>query len=111
MDVPLRNLPASPESGVIVLTVSPFPEDYRSLRDIFAQSKSRIYRSDCRAEAIRILQQGAISVVICECELPDGNWKDLLADTRCMQDEPLLIVGTRLADDRLWAEVLNLGGY
>jgi len=24
---------------------------------------------------------------------------------------PLLIVASRLADERLWAEVLNLGGY
>jgi len=50
-------------------------------------------------------------VVISDCLLPDGRWNDLLLDLRRQAVEPLLIVASRLADDRLWAEVLNLGGY
>ncbi len=44
-------------------------------------------------------------VVICESSLPDGDWKDLLDKT------PRLIVTSPAADEALWAEVLNLGGY
>jgi hypothetical protein len=43
--------------------------------------------------------------VICERSLPDGEWKDLLGKT------PRLIVTSYAADESLWAEVLNLGGY
>jgi len=44
-------------------------------------------------------------VVICERSLPDGDGKDLLGKT------PRLIVTSDAADEALWAEVLNLGGY
>jgi DNA-binding response OmpR family regulator len=51
------------------------------------------------------LSDGASPVVICERSLSDGDWKDLLDKT------PRLIVTSRVADEALWAEVLNLGGY
>jgi FixJ family two-component response regulator len=44
-------------------------------------------------------------VVICERSLADGDWKDLLGKTA------RLIVTSHAADEALWAEVLNLGGY
>jgi DNA-binding response OmpR family regulator len=50
-------------------------------------------------------------VAICESDLPDGSWKDLLAHLADMNRPPLLIVTSRLADEVLWSEVLNLGGY
>jgi DNA-binding response OmpR family regulator len=49
--------------------------------------------------------------VIAERDLPLGDWKDLLAAIRLLPDPPLLIVTSRLADEYLWAEVLNLGGH
>jgi FixJ family two-component response regulator len=50
-------------------------------------------------------------VVVCERDLPDGSWKDILDMTMLLDSPPPLIVASRLADDYLWAEVLNLGGY
>jgi FixJ family two-component response regulator len=50
-------------------------------------------------------------VVICESSLPDGNWKDVLGQVAPMADAPRLIVTSFHADDRLWAEVLNMGGF
>jgi len=50
-------------------------------------------------------------VVLCECPLPDGNWKDVLGQLAPMPDRPRLIVFSRQADESLWAEVLNLGGF
>ena len=57
------------------------------------------------AEALEQLSGDGAPVVICESSLPDGNWKDLLGKT------PRLIVTSHAADEALWAEVLNLGGY
>ena len=51
------------------------------------------------------------NVVICEQNLPDGTWQDLLGDLQSLSRPPMLIVCSLLADDRLWAEVLNIGGY
>jgi len=50
-------------------------------------------------------------VVISDCRLPDGSWKDVLRELRRQPAEPPLIVASRRVDERLWAEVLNLGGY
>jgi len=56
-------------------------------------------------EACGHLSNAGNPVVICEKSLPDGEWKDLLGKT------PRLIVTSHAADEALWAEVLNLGGY
>jgi DNA-binding NtrC family response regulator len=50
-------------------------------------------------------------LVICDHRLPDGGWKSVLAALDSMEDRPVLIVSSRLADERLWAEVLNLGAF
>jgi DNA-binding response OmpR family regulator len=48
---------------------------------------------------------------LCEHHLADGDWRDVLSDTESREPAPLVIVISRLADERMWAEVLNLGGY
>ena len=49
-------------------------------------------------------------VVMCDAELPDGSWKTALNELASKAVPMPLIVASRLADDKLWAEVLNLGG-
>lgn len=58
-----------------------------------------------------MLRQGRVPVVICERDLPDGDWKVILSAVKRLEKAPLLIVCSRLADEFLWAEVLNLGGW
>jgi len=48
---------------------------------------------------------------VTERDLTLGNWKDVLAAIQQLPRTPLLIVTARLADELLWAEVLNLGGH
>jgi DNA-binding response OmpR family regulator len=60
---------------------------------------------------VALLQQHEIAVVLCERDLPSGTWIDLLESLRSLPDPPSLIVASRLADERLWAEALNLGAW
>jgi DNA-binding NtrC family response regulator len=69
-----------------------------------------LHSADCE-QALGHLIDSRISVVICEALLPDGNWKDLLARMVSAQASPVLVVTSNVADESLWAEVLNLGGY
>jgi len=39
------------------------------------------------------------------------TWRELLDRTRRLPHPPLVIVTSRLADEQLWAEALNLGAY
>lgn len=50
-------------------------------------------------------------MVLCECNLLPGTWRDLLEEIYNLPLAPTLIVGSRIADDRLWAEALNLGAW
>lgn len=50
-------------------------------------------------------------VVICERDLGDCDWKHIVEVTASLPDPPPVIVTSRLADERLWAEVLNFGGF
>jgi FixJ family two-component response regulator len=51
------------------------------------------------------------AVVITDANLSDGNWKDVLHHLTQQPSPPPLIVAAHHADDRLWMEVLNSGGY
>jgi hypothetical protein len=40
-----------------------------------------------------------------------GTWREMLDHVSLLPDPPLSIVTSRLADERSWAEALNLGAY
>jgi FixJ family two-component response regulator len=58
-----------------------------------------------------LLQQHEIAVVLCVRNLLPGTWIDVLEHIDTLPNPPSLIVASRLADDRLWAEALNLGAW
>ncbi len=101
----------NPARIVTVLSVSPLAEDYFSLQALFNQSKWELYKADSLASALAVMRRREIGVVICERDLSPGTWIDLLEELRLLRDAPQLIVASRLADERLWAEALNLGAY
>jgi DNA-binding response OmpR family regulator len=94
-----------------ILSVSHLAEDHIVLRRLLERTcweMREVY--SCRQGLAAIADQD-LDVVLCEASLPDGSWKELLEDFSRREDPPYLIVASRLADERLWAEVLNLGGY
>jgi len=52
-----------------------------------------------------------VPIVVCECDPSPDSWKELLRLLAMLSDPPYLVVTSRLADERLWAEALNLGAY
>jgi len=96
---------------ITILSVSPFDEDHAVLEQIFNHRNWRLIKARSCAEGREKLSAARVSVVLCERELCDGDWKQLLSEASQCDDVPQLIVMSRLADERLWAEVLNLGGY
>jgi DNA-binding response OmpR family regulator len=100
-----------PERTVTVLEISPFESDHAALQRIFSHSNWKLHISRTCSEAIRLLKSKLIPVILCERDLPDGSWKDIVERTAQAANPPAVIVSSRLADDHLWSEVLNLGGY
>jgi len=107
----------APPIDACVLSVSPHEEDHCSLERILRQPgcalkpEWTLIASPTLASATRVLRERAIPAVVCECELFPGTWREMLERIQLLPEPPLLIVTSRLADERLWAEALNLGAY
>ena len=93
------------------LAISPFAEDLSFLEQKFQDANWKLHVARTYREALMQLSRERVTIVICECQLPDGNWKDVLNRIMAMVDRPRLIVVSRHADERLWAEVLNMGAF
>jgi DNA-binding response OmpR family regulator len=93
------------------LAVSPSVEDLSFLESEFEEAHWKLYTAVTYRETLAELSKHQVPVILSECRLPDGNWKDLLSRLAVIPDRPRLIVFSPHADDRLWTEVLNLGGF
>ena len=94
-----------------VLLISPYPEDETFLRDIvngfsFRLEVSLDWRTARTASAL-----SSFSLIITERDLPDASWQNVFSKCERLRNPPRLIVISRLADERLWAEVLNRCGF
>jgi DNA-binding NtrC family response regulator len=107
---PVSKSPNRDRTGAILAISLPM-SDQRELVTLFEQLPWELRRAATLQESIRDAMSGTVPVVICEAESPGGNWRTLLDRISVLARPPRLIVASRLADDRLWAEVLNLGGY
>jgi CheY-like chemotaxis protein len=100
---------------VPVVSVSATEEDHVALQRILsdpnlsvqAKLKCAIQPTVSTEAAAPLLQDGRIPVVFSEHD----QWRNVLAQISLLPHPPLVIVTSRLADDRLWAEALNLGAY
>ncbi len=97
-----------------MLLVSSEEKAQEELRDIFQKTKWALRRVSSYEETAKELKKDPPSVVICEEELEDGKWQDILVLVE--ECGSPLIVAAAYNDDvvnngHLWSEVLNLGGY
>ena len=94
-----------------VLAVCPVAEDRAALRRILGRTRWNTREADSFREACAKIVDAPPDVILCDDHLPDGDWTKLLIEVPDSANHPALIVASRLAEDGLWAEVLNLGAY
>ena len=94
-----------------LLIVSQSPDTPAALSAMLKPKDWKVHQVHTCGEAIARLNLDSIAVVVCDSGLPDGSWRDMLVYTAYAPKGPALIVTSRAADEALWAEVLNLGGY
>lgn len=101
---------------VLILSVGPIDEHQSALGDILQSSDwpagtdtaGRLFVCANIEECLSTVGKARIPIVLCDSS---GNWRRLLEEFRELPEPPYLIVTSRLADDRLWSEALNLGAY
>jgi DNA-binding NtrC family response regulator len=98
-------------NNVTVLSVTPYEEDQLGLQSIIGHSRWKLYGADRLEAALAVLHEHEVGVVLSEKDLPPHSWTEMIDVIHHFQDAPTVIVTSRIADDRLWAEALNLGAY
>lgn len=106
-------------NATTVLSVSSTCADSLSLEHIFHEPGwSNLHEPEWRLIvsatldlALNVLQEMPIPIVLCDSDMCPGTWRAMLDHLSLHPDPPLLIVTRRLADERLWAEALNLGVF
>ena len=108
----MKKLPATQNrtENITLLAISPNEQDRQSLEHILDIDRWTVQGARTLEEASSMLRQEP-SLVLCEKDLPDGSWKDVFHEARCLENPPPIVVVSRQADERFWAEVLNLGCY
>jgi hypothetical protein len=104
---------------VAVLSVCPSDTHDTALERIFhgsgwsnhSKERWRLIERFTLDSAFSILQTRPVPIVLCEANLLPGTWRNMLEYVTLLPEASLLIVTSRLADERLWSEALNLGAY
>jgi DNA-binding response OmpR family regulator len=99
------------DNRVCALLVGEYPESRLLLHEVFRDAGWKLIEAKGRKQAIDHLNRSPIHVVIVNCEVSGWNWRSLLRNLSRMPQPPQLIVTSRTADDHLWSEVLNCGGF
>lgn len=94
----------------LVLSLSPDHEDCASLKGILDSQWTAIAGFSI-ASALSALREIPIPIVIYDCDVSSGSWSEMLERISLLPDPPLFIVSSRLADERLRAEALNLAAW
>lgn len=96
----------SPAGEIPVLICSPSEKIRTALSAILAAGGWIVHHATTHCETIALLEKHEIPVVIA-----DGRWREILEFAAVLPGRPSVIVTVPFADEALWAEVLNLGGY
>jgi DNA-binding NtrC family response regulator len=81
------------------------------LYQVFRDSGWRLLEAQDRNRALDCLDRNSVQVVITNSEGDRWPWKKILDHLLRRAKPPQLIVTSHTADEQLWAEVLNRGGY
>lgn len=99
------------EYSVLTVLVISSLEDFLLLDRMLGSPTFKLLGVRTCRDACDILLQSFVPVVISDRNLPDGCWKHVLGAAESSEHPAHLVVASQLVDGRLWAEVLNLGGY
>jgi DNA-binding NtrC family response regulator len=113
MAISMNQLPEETRADktAVVLTVSSLGATHDRFRAILQRRDQKVLGAGTVEEARRFMKKKGVFLIVTDRNLPDGTWRDILHAAEHDPRGPLVIVTCRDADELLWGEVLNLGGY
>lgn len=100
---------AKPKAAVLV--ISPYCEERAFLARVLGELDCEVCLAHTLVESLHLISNRHMAAVLCSETLLDGDWKCVLANLTRSSSKAKLLVTSRRADDKFWAEVLNRGGY
>lgn len=101
-----------PESAHIsAVFIASDDRNFTDLNRIFQAMRWQLSRADTWQGALRLPSGREASHFLYQHSPTDRTWVDALGAASSLPSKPSFILTSRLGDERLWAEVLNRGGY
>jgi hypothetical protein len=106
----VQHLARSPRIGlgcqnIPVLSISPATSDHADLEALLFTPQWKVHRAVSLPSALSQLRHlRPIPVVVCERNLVQVTWQEVLMETVLLREPPCFIITSRFADDYLWAD-------
>ncbi len=102
--------PLTPAEPSVIMSISPHDADHWTLQE-FLEPDRKVVRASTLSSGLRLLRERSFATVVCSDEARPGSWRDVVQMLVDHPAPPNLIVTSRLADESMWAEALNLGAF
>ncbi len=94
-----------------VAIVTADPGHWDKLSTIISSCGLRPVRCETLAAATKLTAQQHIELAICDDELPDGNFRELIAQLRCSRRPTQVVVISRFDDWNSYLEAMVAGAF
>jgi len=94
-----------------LLAIMQGSEECESLRRIADHLRWRLSIVASLDEAVALLGEEPLPLVICDRDLPGGDWRPIVAQIAARRDVLCVVLASSVVDDYLWDEVIQQRGY
>lgn len=103
--------PAAVPDPVRMLGIIHKADDQARLRQISAECAWTVLITDSFDNAMALLEDQPVPIVIYDRDFPGANWKDRLAKIASLSPNPCILLASSVMDPYLWDEVIRHHGY
>ena len=98
------------ESGDCVIAIVPFPAEFALIQASLSAEGIEVLPASCLLDAILYQLTGRASVILYDADAPE-HWREALEQFLLLRPASRVVFLSRLADDHMWIDVLDQGGY
>jgi CheY-like chemotaxis protein len=98
-------------SEIKVIALAASGQDRRLLSEVASDQGWQMNFADTRHEARELLNRQGSPIVLCACEMPGGDWRETIKTVTSSPVSPYTILVSRAADEYLWNDFIQLGGF